>query len=310
MSEMSNEANRELMVLRHLNNTGCRDHPGYKHVLRMLDEFHVDGPNGRHMCIVSDVVGPSVAYHPMKTTERPSGQLARSLSRQLLLAVDYLHKAGVVHGGKISGISCFEQSLIDPSWVDIHPGNVLFRLPNLDELDLTPGVVNECFGEPRLGTVTRCDGGERDPGVPEYLVMPAEFNEPDIESDEEDLESDVQDLESDEEDQDDIESYYDVYLIDLGECTESQSVVPLGEARQCIMFLKLTTCVAFFIDRCPSTYHAALMFRPPELVFGLPITKAVDVWSLGCAVKALFRIPLPTPPPLPVPPPLLQRDHS
>ena len=62
MSEVSNEANRELMVLRHLKSTGRRDHPGYNHVLRMLEEFHVDGPNGRHICIVSDVVGPNAAY--------------------------------------------------------------------------------------------------------------------------------------------------------------------------------------------------------------------------------------------------------
>ena len=69
MSGISNEANRELMMLRHLKNaTGCSNHLGHKHVFRMLDDFLVDGPNGR----------------------------------QLLLAVDYLHEAGVVHGSKIS----------------------------------------------------------------------------------------------------------------------------------------------------------------------------------------------------------------
>lgn len=76
----------------------------------------------------------------------------------------------------------------------------------------------------------------------------------------------------------DLESFHEVQLIDLGEFTESQTL--------CIMFFKLTTCLAFFIDRCPSTYQTALVFQPPELVFGLPITKAVDMWNLGCAIKA------------------------
>ena len=116
MSNMSNEANRELMVLRRLkNNTKCHNHPGYKHVLRMLDDFQIDGPNGRHMCIVSDVLGPNAkSVAEAYPNNRPDGQLARSVSRQLLLAVGYLHEAGVVHGGKNPGMRCFEQSPIDP----------------------------------------------------------------------------------------------------------------------------------------------------------------------------------------------------
>lgn len=68
-----------------------------------------------------------------------------------------------MHGGKISGIWCFEKSLIDPSRVDIHPGNVLFRLPQVDKM--TPDAINDIFGKPSLGTVTRRDGGERGPGL-------------------------------------------------------------------------------------------------------------------------------------------------
>ena len=28
--------------------------------------------------------------------------------------------------------------------------------------------------------------------------------------------------------------------------------------------------------------------RAPEVVLGLPITKAVDIWSLGCVIASLF----------------------
>ena len=101
-------------------------------------------------------------------------------------------------------------------------------------MDLTPDNINDILGKPSLGADTRRDGGERGPGVPEYVVRPAAFSK------------------------DYRTAVHEVHLIDLGE--------------------------SFFIDRCPSTYHTALTYRSPELHFGLPITKAVDIWSLGCVV--------------------------
>ena len=123
--------------------------------------------------------------------------LARLVSRQLLLAVGYLHEAGVVHGGKISGNWCFERSLIDPSGVDIHPGDVLLRLPQVDKM--TPDAVNDIFRKPRLETVTRRAGDERGPEVPEYIVRAT-------------LSQDV------------LRSLHEVQLIDLGAFTESQTL--------------------------------------------------------------------------------------
>ena len=134
---------------------------------------------------------------------------------------------------------------------------MLFRLPEVDTIE----DVNDIFGEPNVGLVTRCDGGERGPGVPKYLVEPAEFYP------------------------EDLESVDEVQLIDLGEGTESQTL--------CIMYFKLTISLAFFIECCPSKYQTALVFQPPELVFGLPITKAVDIWNLGCAVKQANRFQFP-----------------
>ena len=102
----------------------------------VLEEFHIHGPNGKPICIVSDVVvGPDA--NPLAEAyrnHRPHGLVSRWVLLQLLLAVGYLHEAGVVHRITISGIWCFEQSLIDelladPPRVDIHPRNVLIRLP-------------------------------------------------------------------------------------------------------------------------------------------------------------------------------------
>ena len=110
MSKYTNEANNELMMLQHLKDNGRSDHPGFKHVFCMLEVFHVDGPNGRHICIVSDVVGPNAkSVAEAYRNRRTPALISRWVSRQLLLVVDYLHEIGVVHGGKISGIWCFEK---------------------------------------------------------------------------------------------------------------------------------------------------------------------------------------------------------
>ncbi|KAI0966139.1 kinase-like domain-containing protein [Xylaria arbuscula] len=37
-----------------------QDHPGRHHLVRMLDHFTVDGPNGIHNCLVLELLGPSV----------------------------------------------------------------------------------------------------------------------------------------------------------------------------------------------------------------------------------------------------------
>lgn len=97
----SDETSRELYVLRALRDRGDPNHPGQKHVLHLLDSFYVRGPNGRHICLVLNVLGSSV--HSIADTSqncRLDGNLAHSLSRQLLQAVDYLHSAGVAHGGE------------------------------------------------------------------------------------------------------------------------------------------------------------------------------------------------------------------
>ncbi|TFK65632.1 kinase-like protein [Pluteus cervinus] len=150
----SDALNREFQVLKHLKESGDSSHPGYKHVLHLRDSFHVDGPNGRHLCVVMDLLGPKISSITDRCINyRLNGQLARQVSQQLVLAVDYLHKTGVAHG-------------------DIHPGNVLFKLPDLDHL--SPDELVKHFGEPTTGEVSRKDGQPLGAGVPEYLVLPVD----------------------------------------------------------------------------------------------------------------------------------------
>ena len=62
-----------------------------------------DGPNGFHVCLVSQFNGPSL-HSVLDCPGRVSGSrrlradLARNIARQVVSAVDVLHSGAVVHG--------------------------------------------------------------------------------------------------------------------------------------------------------------------------------------------------------------------
>lgn len=80
--------------------------------MRMLDHFVHDGPNGRHQCIVGEVLGPTLSSYIYLFYDSNGfpGNMARGLAGQIALGVQYLHKRCVVHG-------------------DLHRGNVLLCPP-------------------------------------------------------------------------------------------------------------------------------------------------------------------------------------
>lgn len=76
-------------------------HPGKEHVLELLDYFEHDGPNGTHLCLVlpamvSDGEGMTVNGRPHQAA------YVQSISKQLLLGLDFLHTLGIVHCGTLA----------------------------------------------------------------------------------------------------------------------------------------------------------------------------------------------------------------
>nr|GAT46093.1 protein kinase [Mycena chlorophos] len=137
----------ELAVLQHLQATYDPDDEGSKHVVRMLDHFVHDGPNGQHQCIVTEAMGPNLAediYWIWDSLRLPV-QIAQRVTGQLALAVQYLHARGVAHG-------------------DLYPANILYCLPTTwfshadMQYDLGEPEINE-YGAP-----------EDSPHAPRYLV--------------------------------------------------------------------------------------------------------------------------------------------
>lgn len=117
--------NSELSILRYLNQRGSSDKRSM-HIIPLLDSFGEQGPNGKHLCLVSEALGPSVAavleWTPSYRSLDRAGNncyryplwICKRILKQVLLGLAYLHSQGVVHG-------------------DIHAGNVLFATaPILD----------------------------------------------------------------------------------------------------------------------------------------------------------------------------------
>lgn len=72
------------------------------YIVQLLDFFIHKGPNGDHQCIIFELLGPSVDrvladYHQGRDTLDP--QTILRMSKQLLKAVEFIHSAGMCHGG-------------------------------------------------------------------------------------------------------------------------------------------------------------------------------------------------------------------
>jgi serine/threonine protein kinase len=113
-----------VQILHHLANITPRD--AAQHITELLAEFEHHGPNGTHKCLVFEPMGPSVnsmveelpQFKPktwgMKIRYPP--QMAKSILKQSLQGLAFLHRNGIAHG-------------------DFQPGNMLFSLTNIHEYD-------------------------------------------------------------------------------------------------------------------------------------------------------------------------------
>ncbi|EEY19442.1 serine/threonine-protein kinase SKY1 [Verticillium alfalfae VaMs.102] len=150
----------EVHILRQINDVARAQ--GARHVTQLLDEFEHSGPNGIHKCLVFEPMGPSVnsmveelpQFNPRKwgMKVRYPPQMARSILKQSLQGLEFLHGHGIAHG-------------------DFQPGKILFALNNIDsepedELRQKEDVQAMSISD----TVRRLDGKE-DKWAPRYLCV-------------------------------------------------------------------------------------------------------------------------------------------
>ncbi|KAL2016795.1 hypothetical protein VTK56DRAFT_2964 [Thermocarpiscus australiensis] len=154
----SPEPSRELRVLQELHEARAA-----QRVVQLLDAFIHERPNGRHQCLVFELLGPTVDfvandYH--MGGERPEPDTVLRITRQLLQALASIHRAGYVHGG-----------LRALPLADISGGNVAFTARNLARLSAKSML--KIIGPPKFEKLVRLDGQPLAPGMPEQLVEAA-----------------------------------------------------------------------------------------------------------------------------------------
>ena len=82
------DSQHELEIFNHL------PHNASQNVVRLLDSFSLQGPNGFHTILVHDVLG-----QPTTLMRSPARSAYRVLCQQLAQGVATLHRHGIVHGG-------------------------------------------------------------------------------------------------------------------------------------------------------------------------------------------------------------------
>jgi serine/threonine-protein kinase SRPK3 len=88
----------EAEILQYLATTDSPTHEGKDRVSLLLDHFWIEGPNGRHRCLVSEALGPSIAQlreDNVVLSIRQSQKVALQASQGLA----FLHSVGIIHGG-------------------------------------------------------------------------------------------------------------------------------------------------------------------------------------------------------------------
>ncbi|TGJ88353.1 hypothetical protein E0Z10_g448 [Xylaria hypoxylon] len=107
------------------------------HFLIPLEQFWIEGPNGRHHCIVLPVLGPTASSWRTEILANNSGQITED--------------SGVCHG-------------------DLKPDNVMMEVKGLD--GLSKAEILELLGEPETCEVETESGKPPSPRAPEYIVLP------------------------------------------------------------------------------------------------------------------------------------------
>ncbi|KAK4982675.1 hypothetical protein LTR50_007636 [Elasticomyces elasticus] len=165
----------ELKLLRYLDEH-AHGNPCRSSIIATLDDFTINGPNGMHLCYVSQPGDPSLSAisdspGEVAGTRRLRASLARTLSRQLVEAVSFMHSIDVVHGGTLMVLNR-EAALI--ARIDITPKNVLLRLKGIDAWPTE--TIYQQVGRPVRDKVLKSSGQKPDISAPEYLVEPSSLS--------------------------------------------------------------------------------------------------------------------------------------
>lgn len=96
----SSRVHRELPIYSHINNMGSH-HDGCMNLRKLLDSFEIDGPNGKHLCLVHEALGMNLEeLRDLVPGREFAPDLVRQSLRDILRALHFLREeAHVIHTG-------------------------------------------------------------------------------------------------------------------------------------------------------------------------------------------------------------------
>ena len=120
------------------------NHPGKAHVVQLLDSFEHKGPNGRHMCMVFEVLGENLLGLIKRYNHRGIPMaLVKQITKQVLLGLDYMHReCEIIH-------------------TDLKPENVLIEIGDVEQIVKT--YVNNADSTKNGINGSAADKGDRNP---------------------------------------------------------------------------------------------------------------------------------------------------
>jgi serine/threonine-protein kinase SRPK3 len=170
----------EVEILRRLR--ASPEHSGKPYVMSMLDHFWIYGPNGKHLCVVSEVGGPSIKQFndcpgQSSGTRRLQASVARKVALQATEGLAYIHHNGIVHGGIYCGIRIRETSA-NHRPLDFTSSNILLQLAIIDEWSVEQ--IYERLGEPQTQDLSPAPARDPESSGPRYTVQAIDMKEVDL----------------------------------------------------------------------------------------------------------------------------------
>lgn len=80
--------------------------PGYRHIVQLLDEFVIEGPNGKHITLVVEAMDVSVFDVYRRMRDPMPLPLVKRVAKHTLLALQYMHECNIIHTGNFTSSAC------------------------------------------------------------------------------------------------------------------------------------------------------------------------------------------------------------
>lgn len=236
-------------------------HHGRKHVLQLLDNFQIRGPNGTHEALSTDILVPIQYLRDLRIFD------AKLTSYESLLALAYINQCGIIHGGTFLSLPSLGDPLIACSQ-DLHTDNIAFVLPGLTGLSAQAWM--EGLDDPDVIPVIPRRFEDQGESLPKYLVESADMTNV--------VKSIIKEHGSD--------GIYAVVL-DFGS----------GEPQfcECRKYVEDTIFTAFHVsDTIPKSRTPPYICAPEILIRTMDLSQEFynsewvlkgDIWSLGCSVR-------------------------